>query len=105
MCVYMRFLVYAGACGSLAESFTAHGKDDKRECVLFIGTRLSNLYTAELAVDSPAEAAWVCAWCVCERVMICVFGSSRAFQPQNIRLCSFQHFGFLTSPRPVKTSQ
>ena len=29
-----------------------------RECVMFIGTRFSNLYTA---VDTPAEAAWLCA--------------------------------------------
>ena len=29
-----------------------------RERVLFIGTQFSNLYTA---VDTPAEAAWLCA--------------------------------------------
>ena len=28
------------------------------ESVLFIGTQFSNLYTA---VDTPAEAAWLCA--------------------------------------------
>ena len=28
-----------------------------RECLLFIGTHYSNLYTA---VDTPAEAAWCC---------------------------------------------
>jgi hypothetical protein len=32
-----------------------------RESVLFIGTQYSNLYTA---VDTPAEAAWLCV-CVC----------------------------------------
>ena len=69
--------------------------------VLFIGTHSCNLYTV---VDTPAEAAWLCAWCVCVRVT-CVFGSSRSFQPLNIRLCPFQHFSFLTSPRAVKTSQ
>ena len=30
------------------------------ECVLFLGTRFSYLYTA---VDTPAVAAWCCAWC------------------------------------------
>jgi hypothetical protein len=33
-----------------------------RESVVFIGTWFSNLYTA---VDTPAEAAWLCVWCLC----------------------------------------
>ena len=40
-----------------------------RECVLFIGTRFSNLYTA---VDTPAEArVMLCMMCVCFCVNVC----------------------------------
>jgi hypothetical protein len=34
----------------------------ERECVFFIGTQFSNLYTS---VDTPVEAAWLCVWCLC----------------------------------------
>jgi hypothetical protein len=68
-----------------------------RECVLFIGTRYSNLYTA---VDTPAEAQRGCVF-----VFVCkyVLGRSRATQPLNLRLWLLRHFGFLTLPHAIPT--
>jgi hypothetical protein len=68
-----------------------------RECVLFIGTQFSNLYTA---VDTPARVrVGVCVVFVC-LVFACkyVLGHSRVSQPLNLRLCLLRHLGFLTSP-------
>ena len=87
-----------------------------------IGTRFSNLYTA---VDTPAKMmiSFICSCrnkeeepssiytlklrgCVhevCVFVCECVLGRSRVSQPLNLRLCLLQRFGFLTSPRAIKT--
>jgi hypothetical protein len=66
------------------------------ESVLFIGTQYSNLYTA---VDTPAEAEWLCVCVVCKYVL----ERSRATQPPNLLLCLLRHFGFLTSPHDIPT--
>ena len=67
-----------------------------RECVLFIGTRLSNECTPQW-IRQPRSRGCVYDVCVCACVT-CVLGSSRAFQPLNIRVCSFQHLVFSLHP-------
>jgi hypothetical protein len=70
----------------------------KRECCL-------------LVLDSVTSTPqWIrqlklrgCVHDVCVFVCECVLGRSPVFLPLNLRLCLLQHFGFLTSPRAIKT--
>jgi hypothetical protein len=69
----------------------------ERECVLFIGTQFSNLYTA---VDTLAMDRVVVCLLSVSLVFVCkyVLGHSRVSQPLNLRLRLLWHLGFLTSP-------